>query len=141
MWVSGWVLVPNDDVQRVVENKVEWLGFPSIGFNDGEVEGSDLNRLWMLMHAAPPAEPLWGRTLRDGWEKVACVREEAIEAFSELPDSRIRELAVAWQKAESQTSSLPWWELEDIADAIRGLKFLARQQPRTHWQLLMVWVC
>jgi hypothetical protein len=76
-----------------------------------------------------------------GSEKLAPVREAAAEAFAGLAESRIRELAAAWQQAESETSSLRWWSVEDVAEAIRELKFLARQRQklRPAWELLMVW--
>jgi hypothetical protein len=143
-WVSGWVLVPHDDVQLVVDDEVEWLGYPSVGFKDGEVEGSDLNRLWELVRGCPAGESVWGGMLRDGpdgAEKVAWVRREAVEAFAALPESRIRDLVAAWQQAESAGGSLRWWNPEDIAESIRALKFLARQALRTRWALLMVWSC
>ena len=62
-------------------------------------------------------------------------------ALLALATGRIGELAAAWQQAESETSSLRWWKLKDVAEAIRELKFLARQhqQLRPDWELLMVW--
>ena len=148
MWRSGWVLVPADDVSLVTDETndadIEPWDYPWVGFPDGEIEGSDLNNLWLLVCGSPAEKPLWGAPLWDGpagSEKVAQVRQVAAEAFAGLPESRIRELAAAWQLAESETSSLRWWKLEDVAEAIRELKFLARQhqQLRPGWELLMVW--
>jgi hypothetical protein len=148
MWRSGWALVPTKDVPLVVDETndadVEPWDYPWVGFPDGEVEGSNLNKLWSLVCGSPTGKTLWGPALRDapdGCEKVAPVRPEAIEAFAGLSDTRIRELAAAWQQAESETGSLPWWKREDIVEAIRELKFLAQQERklRPGWELLMVW--
>jgi hypothetical protein len=123
---------------------IEPWDYPWVGFADGEVEGSDLNQLWLLVCGSPTEQPLWGTPWWDGpagSEKIAPVRPLVAEAFAALPNSRIRELAAAWQQAESETSSLRWWKLEDVAEAIRELKFLARQyhKLRPGWELLMVW--
>lgn len=148
MWRSGWVLVPADDVPLVtdVANQadVEPWDYPWVGFPDGEVEGGDLNNLWLLVCGSATEKPLWGPPFWEGpagSEKIAPVRQAASEAFAGLPESRILELAAAWQRAESETSSLGWWALEDVAEAIRELKFLARQhqQLRPAWELLMIW--
>jgi hypothetical protein len=148
MWRSGWALVPSEDVHLLVgENTdadVEFWDYPSVGFPDGEVEGSDLNRLWSLVRGSTTEETVWGELLRDapdGSEKVALVRSEAAAAFADLSESRMKELAAAWQNIKSGTSSLPWWKQEDITEAIRELTFLARQQLRLRpaWELLMVW--
>jgi hypothetical protein len=148
VWRSGWVLVPADDVPLVTdeanEADVEPWDYPWVGFPDGEVEGTDLNNLWLLVSRAAAEKPMWGPPFWDsppGSEKVAPVREVVAEAFAHLPESRIAELAAAWQQAESETSSLRWWKLEDIADAIRELKFLAHQHQklRPGYELLMVW--
>ena len=148
MWRSGWALVPSRDVPVVVDGAsdadVEPWDYPWVGFPDGEVEGSDLNQLWLLVRGSPAGGALWGELLRDapaGCEKVAPVRQAAIEVFAHLSESRIRDLAAAWQHAESATGSLAWWELEDIREAMRGLKFLAQQQLklRPGWELLMIW--
>jgi hypothetical protein len=145
---SGWVLVPQKDVALVVDREnradVEPWDYPWVGFPDGEVEGSDLNKLWLLVCGSPAEKPMWGTPFRDGpdgSEKIAPVRPSVAEAFAALPDSRIRELVASWQQADSETSSLPWWELEDVVEAVRGLKFLAQQysQLRPGWELLMVW--
>jgi hypothetical protein len=141
------VLVPAKDVPLVLdeanEARIEPWDYPWVGFMDGDVEGTDLNNLWLLVHGSPTEEPMWGAPLRDGpagERKIAPVRPAVAETFASLPESRIRELAAAWQRAESDTSSLPWWELEDVAEAIRELKFLARHsQKMSGWKLLMVW--
>src|SRR5262245_12980757 len=148
MWRSGWVLVPADDVPLVTdeanEADVEPWDYPWVGFPDGEVEGSDLNNLWLLVCGSPAEKPMWGELYWDGPEgneKIAPVRPRVAAAFAGLSDSRIHELAAAWQQAESETSSLRWWKLEDVAEAIRDLKFLAQQYDklRPGWELLMVW--
>ena len=148
MWRSGWVLVPAEDVSLVTdeanEADVEPWDYPWVGFPDGEVEGSDLNNLWLLVCGSPTEKPLWGPPLCDGpagSEKIAPVRWPAVEAFASLPESRVGELAAGWQRIESGTSSLRRWKVEDVAEAIRGLKFLARQHQklRPAWELLMVW--
>ena len=148
MWRSGWVLMPADDVPLVTgeanEADVEPWDYPWVGFPDGAVEGTDLNNLWLLVCGCPAEKPLWGPPFRDGppgSEKIAPVRQAVAEAFAGLPESRVGELAAAWQQAESATSSLRWWQPEDVAEAIRELKFLAQlhQKLRPGWELLMVW--
>lgn len=120
------------------------MGLPWVGFSDGEVEGNDLNNLWLLVCGSPNEKPLWGQPLWDGppgSEKIAPVREAAIETFARLPEEHIPDLAAAWRQAESKTSSLQSWRLEDVAEAIRELKFLARQHQKLRfgWQLLVIW--
>jgi hypothetical protein len=148
MWRSGWVLVPASDVPLVTEEAneadVEPWDYPWVGFPDGEIEGTDLNNLWSLVRGSPDAGPLWGPPLWDGppgSEKIAPVRSSASEAFASLSESRIRELAAAWQRVESETSTLGRWPPEDVAEVIRELRFLARQYQRLRpgWELLMVW--
>jgi hypothetical protein len=148
MWRSGWALVPSEDVDLVMDYDndadVEIWDYPWVGFPDGEIEGSDLNRLWSLLRVSPTGKTLWGSMLRDGPdgdEKVAEVLPQAIEAFAGLSDSGIRQLAAAWQQVESPTSSLRRWELDNIIEAIRQLRFLAQQHHklRPKWELLMVW--
>lgn len=148
MWRCGWVLLPADDVSLVTDEAsevdVEPWDYPWVGFPDGEIEGSDLNNLWLLVCGSPTERPLWGTPLWDGpsgTEKIAPVRQAAVDAFAELPESRIPSLAEAWQQAESETSSLRSWKLEDIAEVIRELKFLAQQHQKLRfaWELLMVW--
>jgi hypothetical protein len=142
------VLVPADDVPLVTDEAnaadVEPWDYPWVGFPDGEVEGTDLNNLWLLVCGSQAEKPMWGPPYWDGpagAEKIAPVRPAVAEAFAGLAEARIPELAAAWQRAESETSSLRWWQLEDIAEAIRELRFLARQyqQLRPGWELLMVW--
>jgi hypothetical protein len=148
MWRSGWVLVPTKDVDLVLDEandaEVEISDYPGVRFADGEIEGSDLNTLWALVRGSPAGRPLWGEPLRDGpagCEKVAPVCWEAVEAFAGLSDSRIQELAAAWQQAKSQASSHRCWQHEEVAKAIRQLKFLAQlhHKLRPGWELLMVW--
>lgn len=148
MWRSGWVLVPADDVPLVTdqadEADVEPWDYPWVGFPDGEVEGADLNTLWSLVRGSPDGGPLWGPPLWDGppgSEKIAPVRSSASEAFAGLSEPRIRELAAAWQRVESETSALGRRPLEEVVEAIRELRFLARQcqKLRPGWELLMVW--
>jgi hypothetical protein len=148
MWRSGWALVPAEDVPLVTdegnEADIEPWDYPWVGFPDGEVEGGDLNNLWLLVSGSPSEKPLWGAPLRNGPpgdEKIAPVRPAVAEAFAGLSEARIRELAAEWQQAESETSSLRSWKLEAVAESIRELKFLARQyyKLRPGWELLMVW--
>jgi hypothetical protein len=147
MWKSGWVLVPKQDVTLLVEPKgadVEPWDYPGVGFMDGEVEGSDLDNLWSLVRGPATGGHVWGKLLvdaPDGDEKIAPVCPEAVNAFANLSDTRIRELAAEWQRARSETSSLPWWKLEDIVEAIQEMKSLAHQQLHLghRWRLLMVW--
>lgn len=148
MWQSGWLLIPTDQVALLTgatnEDDAEPRDYPWVGFPDGEVEGSDLNNLWLLVGDSEVEKPLCGQPLLDGpdgSQKIAPVSQEAAEAFAALPESRIGELAAAWQQAKSETSSLSAWKLEDIAEAIRELKFLARlhRNLEPDWELLMVW--
>jgi hypothetical protein len=147
MWLSGWTLVPSDEVQHVVTPNgadVEPWDYPSVKFSDGEVDGSDIIHLWSLLSSSSVANPLWDTILRDapdGEEKIAVVRPAAIEAFAALTEDRISQLALAWQKAESSSGSLAWWKVDGIRNAIRELSFLARQQLqlRNGYELLMIW--
>jgi hypothetical protein len=169
MWRSGWALVPSKDVNLVLnptsDADVEIWDYPWVGFPDGEIEGSDLNNLWSLVCGSSDT-PLWetwqpdalddtddlplilrappvGSDHQGAEEKIASVRWNAVDAFAALSESRIAELAAAWQKLESATSSLGRWKPEEVRQAIRDLKFLARQTQklRPAWSLLMVWFC
>jgi hypothetical protein len=148
MWRSGWVLVPAEDVPLVTaeanEADVEPWDYPWVGFADGEIEGNDLNNLWSLVRGSPDGGQLWGAPVWDGpagSEKIALVRSSASEAFAGLSEHRIQELAASWQRVKSETSTLRRWPLEDVAEVIRELRFLARQYQklRPGWELLMVW--
>jgi hypothetical protein len=148
MWRSGWVLVPTDDVSLVTdeanEKDVEPWDYPWVGFPDGEIEGSDLNNLWSLIRGSSDGGPLWGTPLREGpsgSEKIAPVRSSVSEAFATLSEPRILELEAAWQRVESETSTLWRWPLEDVVKVIRELSFLARQyrKLRPGWELQIVW--
>jgi hypothetical protein len=169
MWRSGWALVPRKGVNLVLnptnDADVEIWDYPWVGFPDGETEGSDLNNLWSLVCGSsdtpcgrPRSQTRWndtddlplilrappvGSDVHGAEEKVASVRWNATDAFAALSEPRISELAVAWQKVESATSSLGQWEPEEVKQVIRDLKFLARQcqKLRPAWLLLMVWYC
>lgn len=143
MWSSGWVLVPPYRIKRIVRDPDDWRTYPCVSFPDGEVEGSDINRLWRIVQGSSASEEsVWGQVLVDGPDgecKWAHVRREAIETFAKLSDFAIREAATAWQQCESETSSLPWWHLDAVIESVRELAFLARLSNRGTWPLLMVW--
>lgn len=148
MWMSGWILVPTEELHLLVDESckagVEPWDYPGVGFPDGEVEGSDLCRLWTLVCGSSKVTTMWQRFLLeapDGGEKIATLAQPVIETMAGFAHSRIPGIAEAWQQAESETASLSGWNLEDIVEAIRELKFLARQHLRLQpgWELLMVW--
>src|SRR3954454_15592556 len=110
-----------------------------LSFHDGDIEGSDFNRLWAIIQGRPEGgRHVCEEVFQDGGEghpKLGRVSAECLQALAGMSDAAIQEAATAWQ----QTENMRYGTVEGAARVIRDLKELSQRAISERQVMLLEW--
>ena len=140
-WATNWLVVPPEKIATMVQasGNLEDMCQHYLSFHDGDIEGSDFNRLWSIIQGRMDGgRHICDEVFRDGGEghpKLGRVAAECLLTLAEMSDTRIHETATAWQR----TGIMHYGTVDGAASVIRDLQELSQRAISEGQVILLEW--